>query len=128
MKDENKERHLPEYSWDYCFPGDELGFKWSVLVGKERGSRSFMATTVPNKGGGSKFAVDKYLEFIDENGDREGKIIVKNDQEPSMQFVIKDLIEERKEGGTIVEESPVKSSGSNGIVEKTAQDIEGRIR
>ena len=27
MKDENKERRLPEYSWDYCFPGDELGFK-----------------------------------------------------------------------------------------------------
>ena len=45
-----------------------------------------------------------------------------------MQFVIKDLIGERKEGGTIIEESPVKSSGSNGIVEKTAQDIEGRIR
>ena len=45
-----------------------------------------------------------------------------------MQFVIKDLIDERKEGGTIIEESPVKSSGSNGIVEKTAQDVEGRIR
>ena len=42
--------------------------------------------------------------------------------------MIKDLIEERKEGGTIIEESLVKSSGSNGIVEKTAQDIEGRIR
>ena len=35
MQDENKEWQLPEYSWDYCFPGDELGFKWSVLVGKE---------------------------------------------------------------------------------------------
>ena len=45
-----------------------------------------------------------------------------------MQFVIKDLVAERREGGTIVEESLVKSSGSNGIVEKTAQDIEGRIR
>ena len=40
MKDDGKERLLPEYSWDYCFPGDELGFKWSVLVGKEKGSRS----------------------------------------------------------------------------------------
>ena len=87
-----------------------------------------MATTVTNKGGGSKFAVDKCLEFIDEQGDREGKIIVKNDQEPSMQFVITDLIEEIREGGMIIEEPPDKSSGSNGIVEKTAQDIEGRIR
>ncbi len=40
MKDENRESKLPEYSWDYCFPGDELGFKWSVVVGKEKGSRS----------------------------------------------------------------------------------------
>ena len=34
---EGNPRKLPEYSWDYCFPGDELGFKWSVLVGVERG-------------------------------------------------------------------------------------------
>ena len=33
-------RDLPEYSWDYCFPGDELGFKWTVLVGRERQSKS----------------------------------------------------------------------------------------
>ena len=30
----NRERSVPEYSLDYCFPGDELGFKWTVLVGK----------------------------------------------------------------------------------------------
>ena len=30
--DHGKERNLPEYSWDYCFPGDELGFKWTILV------------------------------------------------------------------------------------------------
>ena len=21
------ERQMPEYSWDYCFPGDELGYR-----------------------------------------------------------------------------------------------------
>ena len=36
FKDKAKERKFPEYSWDYCFPGDELGFRWTVLVGKER--------------------------------------------------------------------------------------------
>jgi hypothetical protein len=34
--DSGKERKMPAYSWDYCFPGDEFGFKWTVLVGKER--------------------------------------------------------------------------------------------
>ena len=34
--DSGKDRGLPEYSIDYCFPGDELGFKWTVMVMKER--------------------------------------------------------------------------------------------
>ena len=50
-KESQGDRCLPEYSFDYCFPGDEFGFKWVVLVGKERGSRSFMATSLPSKGG-----------------------------------------------------------------------------
>ena len=28
----DKERKLPEYHFDYCFPGDELGYTWTVLV------------------------------------------------------------------------------------------------
>ena len=89
VRDGGKERLLPEYSWDYCFPGDELGFKWTVLVGKERGSRSFMASAVPMKGGTGRFAIDKCLEFVEENGDREGNIIVKTDQEPSITYLVK---------------------------------------
>ena len=38
--DKGKERILPECSWDCCFPGDELGYQWTVLVGKERGTGS----------------------------------------------------------------------------------------
>lgn len=34
-KDAGKERGLSEYAFDYCFPGDELGFKVTVLVGRE---------------------------------------------------------------------------------------------
>ena len=82
MREDNKERMLRGYRWDYCFPGDELGFKWTVLVGRERG---WMATAVPTKGASGKFSVDKCLEFFDENGDRESRIVVKTDQEPSIQ-------------------------------------------
>ena len=42
-----KDRRFPEYSYDYCFPGDEIGYKWTVLVGKERSCGSWMASTVP---------------------------------------------------------------------------------
>ena len=31
-----EERGLSEYSFDYCFPGDEFGCKLTILAGKER--------------------------------------------------------------------------------------------
>ena len=127
-RDKGKERLLPEYSLDYCFPGDELGFKWTVLVGKERMSKAWMATAVPTKGASGRFATDKCVEFMEENGDGDNPVIVKSDQERSIQFLVKDLIDQRKEGKTIPEESPVQSSGSNGVVERGVQEVEGEIR
>ena len=53
---------------------------------------------------------------------------MKTDQEPSVHFLRKDLIEDRQEGKTVLEESPVRSSGSNGVVEKGAQEVEGGVR
>ena len=106
-----------------------MGFKWTILVGRERNSKSWMATTVPSKGLSSgHFIRDQCLEFMEENGDRENKVIVKTDQEPSIKSMIDLITEARAEGRTVLEESPVKSSGSNGIVERAVQEIEGQIR
>ena len=74
------------------------------------------ATAVPTKGSSGKFAVDKALEFLAEVGDMDGQVIIKNDQEPSIQYFINDMVESRVSGRTHLEESPVKSSGSNGVV------------
>ena len=93
-KSENDPHGLPEYSWDYCFPGDEFGFKWTILVGKEKMSKSVMATAIPDKGGGNRFAVDQCMEFLDENGDHENRVIVKTDQENSIKLLMKELVEE----------------------------------
>ena len=128
MRGEENERGLPEYSWDYCFPGDEMGYKWVVLVGRERGSKGWMATTVPMKGGTGMFAIDKCMEFVEELGDKEGTIIIKTDQENSIEYMVKGIVEARGEGKTIVEESPVNSHESNGVVERAVQEIEGGIR
>jgi hypothetical protein len=49
-KDKGAQRVLPEYAWGCCFPGDELGFKWTVLVGTEEGADMAMAIVVPVKG------------------------------------------------------------------------------
>ena len=127
-KDAGKERGMSEYSFDYCFPGDELGFKVTVLAGRERATGMYSATTVPMKGSTGQFAIDKIMETIDEVGDTGQTIIMKTDQEPSVVNLVEDVVKAREEGRTIVEESPVGSSGSNGVVERAAQSIEGQIR
>ena len=127
-RDAGESRGLAEYSFDYCFPGDEFGFKLTVLSGKERVTGMHFATAVPTKGASGKFAVDKALQFMEEVGDTTSKVIVKTDQEPSIQYFVKDLIESRPQGQTVIEESPVKSSGSNGIVERGVQVLEGQLR
>ena len=49
FREKEQEKQVPEYSWDFCFLGDELGMKWTVLVGAERLSGVTMAVTLPEK-------------------------------------------------------------------------------
>ena len=113
--DAGKERGLNEYSFDYCFPGDEFGSKLTTLVGRERTTGLEMATSVPMKGSTRRLTIDKILEFIDENGYTAAQIIVKTDQEPSIRCLIEDLVKVMEEGRTLIEESPKYSSSSNGV-------------
>ena len=46
----------------------------------------------------------------------------------SIEYLVKGIVESRGEGKTIVEESPVQSHASNGVVERAVQEIEGGIR
>ena len=124
----DKQRVVSEYCLDYCFPGDEFGYKLTVLAGKERLTGMRFATAVPTKGASGKFATDRVLYFSQEVGDSENKIIIRSDQEPSIQCLIKDIVGERAEGRTVLEESPVKSSGSNGVVERGVQEMDNQIR
>eukprot|EP00973_Karenia_brevis_P030804 4249099-Karenia_brevis.AAC.1 len=77
-----------------------------------------MATTVPQKGGRGMFAIDKCLDFIDENGDSKVDILIKTDTEEAMRLLVRCIQEERANNRTAVEEVPKGSKGSNGIVER----------
>jgi hypothetical protein len=71
------------------------------------------------------------LDFFVECRFRTGDIVIKTDQEPAIKYLVKDLVAERgSEPGhkTLVEESPVGSSVSNGVVERAVQGVEGQIR
>ena len=43
-----------------------------------------MATAVPNKGASGRFATNRCSEVMEENGDGDNNVIVKNDQEPDI--------------------------------------------
>ena len=109
-----EERGISEYAFDYCFPGDEFDFNLVVLAGREKITGAYFATAVPRKGSSGRFAVDKALDYVHDIGDRGARILVKSDQEPAIRTWVRDLCEAREEGRTVVEESPVKSSRSNG--------------
>jgi hypothetical protein len=81
-RDVREARGLPEYSFDYCFPGNEFGYHLTILVGRERVTGMTMATVDPEKGSKGKFVADKVLEFITECGNLKGDIVIKTDQEP----------------------------------------------
>ena len=55
------DREISEYGFDYCFPGDELGFKLTVLAGREKLTGMNFGIAVPVKGSSGKFAVDKAI-------------------------------------------------------------------
>ena len=65
---------------------------------------------------------------MEESGDKATKFIIKMDQEESIKYLVENLVSMREEGRTAVEEEPVSSRGSNGIVERTAKEVEGLVR
>ena len=87
-----------------------------------------MAAAVQVKGATGSFSTNKVLEFIDECGCEHTDIVVKTDQEPAIEYLVKQVKEARVGQRTLVEESPVLSHASNGIVERAVQQIEGLIR
>ena len=72
------------------------------------------ATAVPAKGSSGKFAVDRALEFSAEVGDMDGQVIIKNGQEPSIQYFIKDMVESRFRGGPTLRSPQLKAVGAMG--------------
>ena len=92
------------------------------------GDKGFGGHKRPNRGASGKAASDKCLDFIDRNGDRERDIRVKTDQDPSIEFLVEEIVTDRNLGKTIVEEAFKKKRGSNWIVERRVQGVEVQIR
>ena len=127
-----QERGLPEVHFDYMFlgPQDAPGETRTYLVVREAETRMVMSTMVPAKGR-EQFAVDRVLNFIDEIGYMHQDLIVKSDQESVVKALVEMVGKARAANGNgkwIIEHSPVRSSQSNGIVERAVQSVEAQVR
>ena len=109
-------------------PEDKPRETLTVLVVKERRTKMLMATAIPSKSTG-KFVVARVGAFIRELGIGHLDIVAKSDQEPSIKKLVEDVGRSRGEGSGrwIAEFSPVKSSASNGVVERGSSRCRGRF-
>ena len=61
-----------------------------------------MAAAIIVKGSEGWCMLDKVLDHMAEAGDMEGRIIIHSDQEPAVKRLVKDLVEGRAEGKSVL--------------------------
>ena len=123
---------MPELHVDMCFLGEEKDphNTITVMVARERSTRMTMATVVPAKSARS-FTSRRLVSFMKEVGILHGDLLVKSDQEPAIKAILSDAgrVPSSEGGGRyIMEQSPVGSSASNGVVERAIQSVEQQVR
>ena len=150
---QTREDGLPEIHLDYCFMSTEGKPLATILVAKEKLTKMMLATVVPLKGGSVEFPTKRILAFLKEIGLESADVVLKSDQESAILDLLKIVASRRAatsklelavsgdtdcgvqaasstDGATrsIIEASPVGSSGSNGFIERGIQDVEGQAR
>jgi len=100
----------------------------TLLVARERDTKIVLSAPLPTKGTTGKFAVKRFMAFLKEIGCEGQQTILKSDQEQAIKAVIDQVVRSRGDARTIVEQSPVKSHGSNGIVERAIQSVVKQLK
>ena len=136
-----EEGTLPEIHVDFCFPcgigripttihekACEAVGNMTVMAIRERHTRMALFAVVPRKGSTGQFAAKRAAAFCRELGYTGAPIIMKSDQEPAILALIEDVARWRAPAKTVVEQSPVGSSQSNGVIERAIQSYEAMLR
>eukprot|EP00973_Karenia_brevis_P047849 6640967-Karenia_brevis.AAC.1 len=86
-----------------------------ILVARDQKSGATMAMWVPSKGTSSSWVTRRICTWIDGLG--YGRVILRSDQEASIKALQED-VKHMRHGETMLENSPVGESRSNGLSEK----------
>ena len=148
-----REDGIPEVHVDYCFMWTKGSAMATILVAKEKATKSTLSTVVPMTGASVEFPVRRIISFLKELGLEQSAVVLKPDQEPAITDVLNAVAARRTAlskleetsverpvvgdgaipvvgpvGRSMPESSPVGSSGSNGFIERAAQSVEGQVR
>ena len=113
---------------DYCFMGKVDEKAQPILVLKDRDTRMMCSILVKEKGAADEYTTKRIIAFTKELGYESARITLKSDQESSVKAVIDAVIRARGDAPTMPEHSPVRSSGSNGIIERGIKEVQGQLR
>lgn len=122
-----EERGVGEIHVDYGFVGSAESDTKTILVAKHLQTKSLLAMVVPMKGMSHEFPAKRIRALSRELGLMSADVIFKGDQEPALQD-LREVGRVRAPARSILEESPVGSSQSNGRAERAVQSISGQLR
>ena len=98
------------------------------MVVRDRDTRMTLSFLVKAKGATDDYVIKRLGAFLKEVGHIGNKIIIRSDQESAVNAVAEKLAASRVDAQTIMEHSPVRSSGSNGVIERAVKEVECHIR
>ena len=131
-KQDKTEKVMQEIHFDFMLlePKDEGGETIPVIVVRETLTKMTMAAAAPRKSSGTHIA-RRVMAFLEEIGCVHCDVVVKSDQEPAIMSVVKEVGRLRAAAGGgkyIIENSPVRSSASNGKIERAIQALQAQTR
>ena len=111
---------------DYCFLGDkDDGDTLIVQVMRDVNTKCIFAHAVPRKGVSHVFGSEQICKDIEGLGYKE--VVIKTDNEPAM-ITLQQEIKSKRSDRTILENSPVGESQSNGVAERAVRAIANQVR
>ena len=125
-QDGQESKELPEVVFDYGFLGGEGDEETvPVQICKDRRTRMIFAHVVPRKGFAHEHGAAEMIRDIEKLGYSD--IILKCDGEAALK-TIQEAVRSRRNGKTVLENSPVGDSRSNGAAERAVQAVAEQVR
>jgi hypothetical protein len=125
-KQTDREHQVPHIHIDYGFFGNDDDEEKVILqVARDEESRALFVHAVPRKGMTHEHGAREICKDITKIGYK--KIVIKGDNEPAIHS-LQEEIRSKREDDTVIENSPVGQSQSNGVAERAVQAAGEQLR